>query len=273
MKSKELFPPIFSRHAEAYERRLDEVMARGEARGRTRALELIAAQPGMRVLDLACGPGTLTAPIAAQVRPRGRVVGIDLAPGMVARARERKINGADFAVMDVERLAFGDAIFDAAVCGHGLQFVPDVEAVLLEARRVLKPGSVFAASIPASRPRSGVWARFDEIAGRWLALLPKPVDHDATAAMVADPEALRAVSGAAGFRDAQVELVEETVRWASAEELVALTAAWWDCATRLEATEPERREAFLRDATTTLRREYPEPIETSGITFVLWARA
>src|SRR5438067_6180241 len=62
VKSKDLFPAIFSRHAAAYQQRLDEIMARGEARGRQRVLELLAAKPGMRVLDLACGPGTLSRP-------------------------------------------------------------------------------------------------------------------------------------------------------------------------------------------------------------------
>jgi hypothetical protein len=48
LKSKDLYPAVFSRHAVAYQRRLDEIMARGEARGRSRAIELVDAQPGMR---------------------------------------------------------------------------------------------------------------------------------------------------------------------------------------------------------------------------------
>jgi hypothetical protein len=52
LKSKDLYPAVFSRHAVAYQRRLDEIMARGEARGRSRAIELVDAQPGMKVLDL-----------------------------------------------------------------------------------------------------------------------------------------------------------------------------------------------------------------------------
>jgi ubiquinone/menaquinone biosynthesis C-methylase UbiE len=55
LKSKELFPPVFSRHAAAYQRRLEDIISRGESTGRSRALELIDAQAGMRILDLACG--------------------------------------------------------------------------------------------------------------------------------------------------------------------------------------------------------------------------
>ena len=87
LKSKELFPGVFSRHAFDYDHRLEQVMARGEARGRLRVLELVDAQPGMRILDLACGPGTLTRRLAAQVSPGGEVVGVDLAPGMIELAQ------------------------------------------------------------------------------------------------------------------------------------------------------------------------------------------
>ena len=72
VKSKDFFPAVFSRHAAAYQRRLDYVMERGEARGRLRLIELAAAKPGQRVLDLACGPGNLTARLAAGVRPGAR---------------------------------------------------------------------------------------------------------------------------------------------------------------------------------------------------------
>jgi predicted methyltransferase len=71
VKSKDLYPDIFSRHALAYQQRLEEVMARGESRGRTRSIELLEPLPGMRILDLACGPGTLTRVLAPRVEPGG----------------------------------------------------------------------------------------------------------------------------------------------------------------------------------------------------------
>ena len=126
MKSKEFFPDVFSRHAEAYQHRLEGIMANGEARGRTRVIELADARPGMRILDLACGPGNLSRRLAAMVAPGGEVVGVDLAGGMIELARRASIQNARFEVMDIERLDFADATFDAAVCGHGLQFVPDL---------------------------------------------------------------------------------------------------------------------------------------------------
>jgi ubiquinone/menaquinone biosynthesis C-methylase UbiE len=273
MKSKELYPGVFSRHAAAYAERLDQIMARGEAAGRMRVLELVAAHPGMRILDLACGPGTLARRLAAQVAPGGEVMGVDLAPGMIEIAREAAIPNARFEVMDVERLSFSDGSFDAAVCGHGLQFMPDLVAALREIRRVLRPKARFAASVPVDAVNQSVWAMLDSVIDRWLPPTPKAVDQDATRGMVADAEAFRRAALEAGFESARVELVEEKVRWESAEQIVAMCSSWWNCAARLEGVDPERRQSFMKEAVEELSRTNPGAIETTGRNHVLFAIA
>lgn len=273
MKSKEMFPAIFSRHAADYDRRMEQIMARGEARGRQRALDLIEVRPGMRVLDLACGPGTLTRRLAAAVAPGGEVVGVDLAAGMIERAKALAIANARFEVMDIEQLAFPDAAFDAAVCGHGLQFVPHLDRALAEARRVLRRGSRFAASIPVTAPSQAVSTLLDSVVDRWLPPAPRAVDQAATKTTVSDQEAFTAAALAAGFSSARVEVIEETVRWKSAEQLVSLFASWWDCAARLDGVDPARQKAFLEDATATVSREHPGPIESTSRNHVLFAVA
>lgn len=272
MKAKDLYPSIFSRHAEAYERRLDQVMTTGEARGRLRVIELVDAKPGMRVVDMACGPGVLSRRLAPLVAPNGEVVGVDLAPGMIERARMAALPNTRFEIMDIEDLQFGDATFDAAVCGHGLQFVPHLDRALAETRRVLRPGSRFAASVPGG-PGQGqtVMRLFDSVVDRWLPPAPQAEDRAATQATVADPDAFRAAALAAGFATARVEVIDEKVRWESAEQLVALCSGWWVCASRLDGLDPQHREEFVDDALNTLRREHPGPIETSSGNFVLFA--
>ncbi len=129
-------PGTFSRHAAAYKRRLDEVMARSESRGRAAVIDWVHPTRGKRILDLACGPGTLSNRHARDVSPDGEVVGIDLAPGMIELARREAPAGLPvrFELMDMEALRFPHGYFDAAACGHGLQFVPDLRTSRPRAR-------------------------------------------------------------------------------------------------------------------------------------------
>jgi ubiquinone/menaquinone biosynthesis C-methylase UbiE len=273
VKAKDLFPAIFSRHAAAYQRRLDEIMARGEARGRERVIALVEARPGMRVLDLACGPGTLTRRLAALVTPDGEVVGVDLAEGMLALARAAGIPNARFEVMDMEHLTFDDSSFDAATCGHGLQFVSDLERALGEARRVLRDAGPFAASMPVDLPGQTALAVIRPVVDRFLPPSPQAADRQGTQRIVADPSLLRTAAERVGFGGVRVEVVEEKVRWESAEHFMSMVMSWWDCAARLEGVEADRREAFEREALAELRRLNPKSFETTARNHVLFGRA
>jgi len=273
VKSKDLYPSIFSRHAVAYKERLDEILARGETRGRRRVIDLLEVRPGMKVLDLACGPGTLTKPLAEMASPGGEVVGVDLAEGMLALARAAGIPNARFELMDIERLTFPDASFDAVACGHGLQFAPDLLRALREARRVLRPKGRFAASVPAGGDSSRPWMVMDKVVDRWLPPAPKASDQGPTRATINDAAALKSVAVGAGFDEAQVEVLEEKVRWESADHFVERCMSWWDLAARVDGVSDSRREAFREDALASLRREFPREIETTGRTQVVWAIA
>lgn len=273
VRSKEFFPAVFSRHAAEYGRRLDEIMARGEARGRTRAIELAAVGPGMRVLDMACGPGTLSRPLAALASPGGEVVGIDLALGMIELARAAGIPNARFEVMDIEQLEFADGSFDVVVCGHGLQFVPDLGRGLRQARRVVREGGRLAASVPAPAVDESVWRLLDSVIDSYLPPPPVAVDRERTATTVGDPATFKQAALDAGFGAARVEVVEEAVNWESAQHLLSMITSWWDCAARLEGIVPGTRQALMEEALATLSREYPGAIETTGRNHVLIAHA
>jgi ubiquinone/menaquinone biosynthesis C-methylase UbiE len=273
LKSKELFPEIFSRHAVAYQARLDEIMARGEARGRRRAIELLEVRPGMKVLDLACGPGTLSKLLAELVGPSGEVVGVDLAEGMLELARAAGIPNSRFEVMDIEALEFPDASFDAVACGHGLQFAPNLGRALVEARRVLRAGGRFGASVPVDAGTQCPWMVLDQVVDRWLPPAPKASDQGPTRTTISDPDALREAALEVGFQEAGVEVIEERVRWDSAEQLVARCMSWWDLAARIDSVPASRREAFREDAIASLRRQFPGVIETTGRSHVVWAIA
>jgi ubiquinone/menaquinone biosynthesis C-methylase UbiE len=273
VKSKELFPPVFSRHALAYQCRLEDIMSRGESAGRIRALDALDARPGMRILDLACGPGTLSRRLAAAVSPDGHVIGVDLAPGMIELAQAMQIPSARFQLMDIEQLAFDDGSFDAVICGHGFQYASDLPRALREARRVLRPQGRLAASVPIGRRTDTVWIQLDSVIDRWLPPAPEAVDQAPTRSTVQDAAAFKQVALDAGFKSVTVELVEEEVLWESAEQLVTSFMSWVDCAARIEGMDDFRRQAIMDDAVMTLRQDYPGRIVTKGRNHVLLARA
>ena len=132
-------------------------------------------EPGLRVLDFGCGPGTITIGLAEAVSP-GEVHGVDMEASQIDLARmfaERYgRDNAAFHVGDVTDLPFEDDAFDVAHCHNVLMHVPDTQAVLREVKRVLKPGSLIAsremiAESSFTHPDFGVirkaWDMFEDL--------------------------------------------------------------------------------------------------------------
>jgi ubiquinone/menaquinone biosynthesis C-methylase UbiE len=105
-------------------------------------------EPGMAVLDVGCGPGTITADLAARVAP-GKVTAVEVtaeALGLArAEAASRHQSNIEFAVGDVHALDFPDDTFDVVHAHQVLQHVADPVAALREMRRVCRPGGIVAA--------------------------------------------------------------------------------------------------------------------------------
>lgn len=103
-------------------------------------------RPGMSVLDVGCGPGTITAGLAERVAP-GRVVAADAAETVLdeARANTAGLDNVEFAVADVHALDFPDGTFDVVHAHQVLQHVADPVGALREMRRVTRPGGIVAA--------------------------------------------------------------------------------------------------------------------------------
>ena len=102
-------------------------------------------EPGMRLLDCGCGPGTLTLGFAKHVAP-GETIGIDLEASQFAdsaeAARRESIDNLEFRTGDIYALPFEDASFDAVFGSAVLGSLARAEAVIGEMVRVLKPGGV-----------------------------------------------------------------------------------------------------------------------------------
>lgn len=104
-------------------------------------------RPDHRVLDIGCGPGTITADLAALV-PQGSVTGLDAAAGVLEQARataaERGVANVGFTTGDVHALDFPDGSFDVVHAHQTLQHVGDPVGALRQMRRVCVPGGVVA---------------------------------------------------------------------------------------------------------------------------------
>jgi demethylmenaquinone methyltransferase / 2-methoxy-6-polyprenyl-1,4-benzoquinol methylase len=125
---------MFDRIAPRYQR-LNTVLTLGLDRGwRRAAIAAARLHAGDLVVDMACGTGDLAALAAAG---GARAVGVDFAPGMLARARGR---GAALVRGDAAALPLRPACAHAVTCGFALRNVVEIEAVLAEAARVLRPG-------------------------------------------------------------------------------------------------------------------------------------
>jgi ubiquinone/menaquinone biosynthesis C-methylase UbiE len=142
---------------------------------------------GQRLLDIGCGPGTITLDLAERVAP-GEVIGIDNVADVIAVAEtnrsERGIANASFRTDDVYALSFDDDSFDVVQAHQVLQHLSDPVAALAEMRRVCRPGGIVA--VRESDYAGFLWAPLDERLDRWLTLY-----HEVARSNQAEPDAGR----------------------------------------------------------------------------------
>src|SRR5262245_20742692 len=133
-------------------------------------VERSGGEPGMDVLDVACGTGNATIPAA---KVGARVTGLDFSPRMLAVARERSADAMleiDWVEGDAQELPFDDASFDRVLSVFGHMFAPDQERTAAELRRVLRPDGVI--TIACWVPDGSIGRMMRTVAG----LVPPPPD-------------------------------------------------------------------------------------------------
>ncbi|KAH7912880.1 UbiE family methyltransferase [Hygrophoropsis aurantiaca] len=179
-------------------------------------------KPNMRILDLGCGPGTITADFAELV-PQGQVIGLEHAPDVLEKARataaQRGLTNIEFVTGDICNLVdIRDGTFDVVHCHQVLQHISDPIKALSEMRRVAKPGGIVAAR--ESDYDGFTW--YPEVEGmkEWQRLYYSVAKKNG-----GEPNAgrfLLAWARAAGFDRSQITASAGTWCYSTAEE-----QAWW----------------------------------------------
>ncbi len=175
-------------------------------------------RPGQRVIDVGCGPGTITRDIATRVAP-GEVLGVDAQLDVLELAREQSAGhtaAPHFQLADVYALPFEDGSFDVAHAHQVLQHLSHPIDALREIHRVLRPGALLGVRDADYATMIG-WPKRPEIE-RWVELYRAVARRNG-----AEPDAGRCLPDwlrRAGFE--QVEVRPDVVHMATSEE----TANW-----------------------------------------------
>jgi SAM-dependent methyltransferase len=173
-------------------------------------------EPGMRVLELACGTGDPALEIASRVGPEGRVTATDLSAQMLDVCRKNAsaagLANMNFVVADAEELQFPSASFDRVTSRLGVMYFVDVQRALAEIKRVLVPGGILALQVWGPPEESPYFANAVGPFMQRLAPPPPPPDAPSPLRFAAPGKLVDALT-AAGFRDTREERRSMVLPW------------------------------------------------------------
>lgn len=176
-------------------------------------VEAVGLVNGQAVLDVGCGSGATTFEAAWRTGPTGHAVGVDISPALVELARRRagedSLEGVEFLLADAQTQGFKPQ-YDAIVSRFGVMFFPDPVAAFANLRTALKPGGRLAFACwrtPEENPLSLVPLH---AAAPLLPEIPK-FEKDAPGRFAfADPERVRSILEASGWRNIQIAPLDTT---------------------------------------------------------------
>ncbi|MBW1981463.1 MAG: arsenite methyltransferase [Deltaproteobacteria bacterium] len=190
---------------------------------------IAALKPGETVVDLGSGGGFDCFLAAARVGKSGRVIGVDMTPEMVNRARENARQGdytnVEFRLGEIEHLPVADNTADVIISNCVINLSPDKQSVFQEAYRILKPGGRLAISDVVATASLPPELRDD------LQLLSRCIAGAVT------PEEITGMLQRAGFREIRIQL-QESSREVIKEWIPGINAQDYVVSATIEAVKP-----------------------------------
>jgi SAM-dependent methyltransferase len=213
----------------------------------------LALKGGEHVLEVGCGTGALTLPLATAVGDRGRIVAVDISEPMLAvarqRIRERGLANVALHLGDAQVFGLESAAFDVATSRMGVMFFADPVAAFRNIAGALKPGGrlVFACWGPLEENRH--WLVAYDVAVRHLgAPAPKPA-HEPGPMAFGDPDYIRVILDRAGFAGITVERAQPTITGSTPAEEARQALQMGPTARLIDEKNPDEvtRQALARD--------------------------
>src|ERR1700722_1010840 len=185
-------------------------------------LDRLRAAGGERVLEIGCGTGAVTLPLATAVGEQGQGVAVDISESMLNSARqslgEAGVQNVTLRLGDAQVMALEPRSFDVATSRMGVMFFADPIAAFRNIGSALKPGGRLIFACWASLAENRHWLISYDIALRHLGPPTASPDHEPSPLAFADPEYVRGVLAAADFVDIEVERAHPTIIGCSPDE-------------------------------------------------------
>ncbi len=198
---------------------------------------------GSNVLDVACGTGVLARAAFNQAGATGRVVGVDLAPGMLAAAKEIEPR-IEWVLCSAEALDLNDETFDCVVSQFGMMFFADRQKSADEMFRVMKPGGSLAIAVWRSVRHNPAYADIISVLSEHVG--PAAADALRLPYSLGDAGKVSAVLEATGFADIRVEPRTETATFPSSRQMVEAELRGWLPLFDIFLSESEIEEVLLQ---------------------------